>query len=223
MSDPLLDRTVLLAALALLVGLPLLALSLAKLTRAVRYRFQWGKPYIHGSIARATRAALAALLIAGFGTGLALTRWLLRDYQPLDQPSIVARVRVLDRGSGYVLEMKTEPVAGDSRLLAVGLPGETWQIRGTVVTFPAWARPTGLKECQILQAVADSNGAVLSRLSEGDTAADLLSRLPDWLGIGIVPLKLDGRGGVPDWTPVAADTGGYFLALDIPSADDPRP
>lgn len=223
MSEHLLDRAVLLATLFLGVGLPLLAFALAKLARAVHYRFQWGKPYVPGSIARATRVALAALLITGFGMGLGLTRWLLRDYQALRQPAIVAEIRVLDRGSGYVLEMKTEPIAGHPRLVAVGLPGETWQIRGTVVTFPTWAGPTGLTAFQIVETVAEPNGAVLARLGHGRSAVDLLSRLPAWLDIKVTPLDLNGRGAVPDWTPVAADTGGYFLALDIPSSGDAHP
>ena len=213
------ERPVLLAGIALVIGLPCLALSLANLARAMRFRFQWGKPYVPGSIARATRAAFLALLIAGFGTGLALTRWLLRDYQPLDQPATVAEVRVLDGGSGYVLEMKTHPFDGDSRLLAVGLPGETWQIRGTVVRFPAWAEPIGLIDFQIVDAIAEPNGSVLSSLSDGEAAVVFLSRLPGWVGVGVEPVDLSGRGSLPEWTPVAVDAGGYFLALDIPSAD----
>ena len=75
-------------------------------------------------------------------------------------------------------------------------------------------------EFQILETVTEPNGAVLSRLNDGDAAVDLLSRLPGWLGIEIEPHDLSGRGSLPDWTPVGVDTGGYFLALDISPADD---
>jgi hypothetical protein len=218
------DRTVLLAALGLLAGGAGLALSLKHLGRAVRFRFQRGRPYIPGSLRRASLSTVVFLLIFLAAGGLAGMRWLLRDFQPVNGPTRAARLRVRDQGAGDLL-LELEPDERHPRLqaMAAGLPGASWEVRGVVVSFPPWLRPLGVDAFQRLTGAGEPVRGGRGLPARARKAVDLLAGLPDPLGVTVRARALAGRGPLPEWTSVMAESDGYFLGPDEPyppPADD---
>lgn len=206
------DRAILLAALGLMVGGTGLGLSLKRLGRALRFRFQRGRPYIPGSLRRATVSTLIFLLLFLAGGGLAGVRWVLRDFQPAVGPTRAARVRVRDQGGGELL-LELEPDKGHPGLqaMAAGLPGPTWEVRGVVISFPRWLRSLGIDSFQRLTSAGAPAVGDRDLPSRGQGAADLMAGLPESWGVRVEHRAIAGRGPLPGWTAVLAERDGYFL------------
>jgi hypothetical protein len=221
------DRAVLLATLGLLVGGAGLALSLKHLGRALRFRFQRGRPYIPGSLRRTALSTLVFLLIFLAGGGLAGVRWLLRDFQPLAGPTRAARVRVRDLGAGdLLLELEPDRRHPDLQAMATGLPGLTWEVRGVVISFPDWLGVSGIDSFhRLTEAGAPATGA-RGLPPRGQWAVDLVAGLPESWGVRVNRRAVAGRGPLPMWTAVLAERDGYFLGpeeADSALSDDETP
>ena len=221
------DRTILLAALGLLAGGAGLALSLKHLGRALRFRFQRGRPYIPGSLRRSALSTLVFLLIFLAGGGLAGVRWILRDFQPAEGPTRAARVRVRDQGGGeLLLELEPDKRHPDLPAMAAGLPGPTWEVRGVVISFPVWLRPAGVDAFQRLTHAGAPAFGARDLPSRGQWATDLLAGLPESWGVRVNHRAVAGRGPLPKWTAVLAERDGYFLGPEEASSsfsDDAAP
>jgi hypothetical protein len=211
------DRTIVLAVVGLLAGGAGLTLSVKYLGRAVRFRFQRGRPYIPGSLRRAALSTLVFLLIFLFGGGLAGVRWLLRDFQPVVGPTRAARVRVRDQGAGgLLLELEPDKRHPDLQAIAAGLPAQTWEVRGVVVSFPVWLRSLGIDAFQRLTDAGAPAGGGRSLPARARRAADLVAGLPETWGVRVRSRVVAGRGPLPEWTAVLADRNGYFLGPEEP-------
>ncbi len=210
-------RAHLVAAACLLAGGPGLAISLGRLSRALRFRFQRGRPYIPGSIRRTAFSSLVFGILAAAGAGLAGTLWLTRDLQPVHGVTRAGEMRVTEQGGELLLELRVGEGTGEAPILATGLAGATWMVTGTVITFPTWMEPAGVEAWHGLVQAGGPEMDPRPPPPHLSRAVTVFRRLPAWMGISVERRSLGGRGPLPDWTGVMATRDGYFLGLGGPA------
>lgn len=216
------DRAWLVGSAGLLGGGALLLYALTRLGRAVRFRLQRGKPYMPGSIGRASRSALAGLLVVLGGGMVAGARWSVDGYAPLHRMEEAARLRVQDSGGGQLLLEVELPGVAPARF-AKGLSSPDWTLHGTIIQFPAWAGPLGLARYHRLDSVGTADGDERSPVHLLPDRAAPLARLAGWLGVRVARPTLGGRGELPEWTALGVTAEGYFLTRSGAIEAAPRP
>jgi hypothetical protein len=215
------DRATVLAALGVLGGGAGLWLSLKNLSRAVRFRFQRGRPYIPGSLRRSILATAVFLSVFLVGATLGSVRWLLSDYQPVDDVTRAARVRVRELDGGeLLLELEPDRRHPERRPMAVGLPGATWEVAGVVISFPSWIRLLGLDASHRLAGAGAPSVGGGTLPARAQRAADLFAGLPAALQVRVERHAVAGRGPI-EWTGVMVSRDGYFLGPEDGGESDP--
>jgi hypothetical protein len=207
----------------IITGLGLLGFtsSLRGLGRALGNRWRAGKPYVIGSIQRSLTTLVLTLLLTLAGVSVGGARWLTRDYQHVDGPTRAARMRVDGKGA-LTLQVQADTRHPGNATFISGLEGETWQVRGMLITFPAWTRRVGLGAFHRLT-WAGSPGDPPGQMPESTRAIrQVAAALPAFMGVNATPRILMGQGELPIWTSVLVNRDGYTLgSADGGDALDP--
>lgn len=208
------NRAIVLAVLVLLLAGIWLLSSLGKLVRGLRFRFVPGKPYVPGSIGRATTSSLAALVLVLIGLALGGAWWGARAFMPAGTEDST-RLRVVDDGGGALL-LEVATGEGDGPVvLAAGLTGESWELTGTIIVFPGWARPLGLGTYHRIHSGGPPGAPPRPLPRPAARAAEWFSgKLPALLQVKVLRRTLNGSGAVPVWMGVQAGADGYTLTVD---------
>jgi hypothetical protein len=171
-------RAALLAAACLLIGGPGVAISTRRFARALRFRFQRGRPYIPGSIRRTAFSGLVFGAVATAGAALAATLWITRDLQPIQGAARAGQIRVSKDGGALLLELRTPGDAEEGPVRAAGLAGPTWMVTGMVIAFPEWLAPVGLDACHGIVQAGGPDADLRPLPPELTRAVALFRRLP---------------------------------------------
>ena len=204
------NRAYLLSIVITTLGLWGVTTSLRHLGRALRFRLSPGKPYMAGTIQRSLTTLLVTLLLALSGASLGAARWLARDYQHVEDTSRAARMRVDGKGT-LTLQVKADASHPGHPSFAAGLQGESWQIRGVLITFPPWTRHLGLGAFHRITG-AGSPGAPPDAMPPGTRRIrQVAAALPAIMGVRAEARFLLGQGQIPIWTSVMVNRQGYVL------------
>ncbi|MFQ5670235.1 MAG: hypothetical protein ACE5HD_06910 [Acidobacteriota bacterium] len=204
------ERAVFLAGIALVVGFFGSWRAFKELARAIRFRFERGRPYVPGSISRTAFSSLVFLSIFAAGAGLGTCRWLLRPFQQIHGVTHAGRVRVTESDSGgLLLELQVDARQPQAPVMAAGLPGRTWWVSGTVISFPAWLRVAGLDAAHRVQLAGWPGQAPPAVPTKVARATRWLRYLP--AGVQIHRRSLVGTGPLPVWMSVNVSRDGYTL------------
>jgi len=203
------ERAYLLATLIGLGGGLILLRAGRHLGHALHFRFRKGKPYVPGSIRRAATACVLATLLVLGGAALAGARWLVRDFQPINGAARAGRLRVL-AAEPLLMELEAD-AGGQPDLRATGLRGADWQVRGLILTFPAWTGSLGLGAFHRLMAAGDPEATAMGVPASVAEARGLVARLPPVLGVSAQIRALGGSGPLPAWTGIIVSRDGYRL------------
>ena len=204
------NRAYLLAMLITALGLLGVTAGLRGLIRGLVFRFSPGKPYMAGTIQRSLTTLLVTLLLALSGSSLGAARWLTRDYQHVEDTSRAARMRVDGKGT-LTLQVQADASHPGHSSFAAGLQGESWQIRGVLITFPPWTRHLGLGAFHRITG-AGSPGAPPDAMPPGTRRIrQVVAALPAIAGVRAEARFLLGQGQIPIWTSVMVNRQGYVL------------